>query len=205
MTTFIYCIITAGAVAGVSPDSTGIGNKGPDPVDGGEIVSPDSIGIQNKGFFEQFDGAKSIQSDSLDIDGPYAVQKNLPVRKSPTGAMLRSAVVPGWGQLYNGKWFKAILVAGAEIGLVANAVIQNQLAVQANNPFDRAFYEDNRSLSIWWLGAVILYSMGDAYVDAHLYRFDESPRLSLACKKLPAGRALRTDYLHQIRLSIPLN
>jgi len=100
------------------------------------------------------------------------------VQKSPRGAMLRSLFVPGWGQLYNGKWLKAIVIAGAEIGLITNAVIQNQLAVRSTNIYEKEFYQNNRGLSIWWLAGIILYSMADAYVDAHLYNFDESPDLS---------------------------
>lgn len=111
-----------------------------------------------------------------------------PVVKSPTGAMLRSIFVPGWGQLYNGKWFKAILVCGVEVGLVANAVYQNQMAVQAVSQLDREWYQDNRNLSIWWLLATVLLSMADAYVDAHLYYFDESPDLSLRIDTLPFGK-----------------
>lgn len=97
--------------------------------------------------------------------------------KSPTGAMLRSLAAPGWGQWYNGKKFKAVLLAGGEIGLATDAVILNQLAARSDNPQDRAFYRDNRSLAIWWLAAVILYAMADAYVDAHLHGFDESMEL----------------------------
>ena len=105
------------------------------------------------------------------------------VSKSPRGAMLRSLVVPGWGQFYNGKWFKGILIGGTEIGLITNAVIQNQLAVQSETELEKEFYQENRSLSIWWLGAAILYSITDAFVDAHLYNFDDSPNLSMKIKK----------------------
>lgn len=100
--------------------------------------------------------------------------------KSPNGAMLRSLAVPGWGQWYNGKKFKAVLIAGGEIGLVVDAVVLNQLAARSKTADERYFYRDNRNLAFWWLAAVILYSMADAYVDAHLYRFDESPDLSSA-------------------------
>lgn len=99
--------------------------------------------------------------------------------KSPTGAMLRSLAVPGWGQWYNGKKFKAVLAAGGELGLVVDAIWLNQLAVRSSNEYDRLYYQDNRSLAIWWLAGVILYSMADAYVDAHLFKFDESPALSM--------------------------
>ncbi len=100
------------------------------------------------------------------------------VYKDPTGAMLRSLLVPGWGQFYNGKWFKGLLVAGTEIGLGINAYILNQWAQEATSEEYRLFYLENRNLSFWLLGATILYSMADAYVDAHLYNFDETPELS---------------------------
>ena len=102
--------------------------------------------------------------------------------KNPTGAMLRSIIVPGWGQFYNRKWFKGVLVAGAETGLVINALVLNQWANESTTEEERLFYIDNRNLSFWILGAVILYSMADAYVDAALFGFDESPELSLDFK-----------------------
>jgi hypothetical protein len=105
------------------------------------------------------------------------------VAKNPTGAMLRSIFVPGWGQFYNGKWFKGILIAGTEIGLITNAVILNQWAKEASTLEDYYFYIDNRNLTFWILGATILYSMADAYVDAQLYGFDESPDLSFFIKQ----------------------
>ncbi len=98
--------------------------------------------------------------------------------KSPRGAMLRSVALPGWGQLYNGKKFKALLFGGTEIGLIVNAVIQNHLANQSTTTIDHDFYIDNRNLSFWWLAAAILISMTDAYVDAQLFDFDESPNLT---------------------------
>ena len=42
---------------------------------------------------------------------------------------------------------------------------------------DEEFYLDNRNLAFWYLGAAILISMADAYVDAHLAGFDVSPDL----------------------------
>ena len=118
--------------------------------------------------------------------------------KSPRGAMLRSIFIPGWGQFYNGKWFKGLIIAGAEVGLIANAVIQNQYAVQSKTELERAFYVDNRNLSFWWLAGVILYSALDAYVDAHLSTFDESPDLSFAaypCGDDPSSHTTRGWFL----------
>lgn len=98
--------------------------------------------------------------------------------KSPTGAMLRSLALPGWGQFYNGKWFKGVLAIGVETGLVLNAIYLNAQLEKSTDPYDQEFYRNNRNLSFWWLGATILLSMLDAYVDAHLYHFDESTELS---------------------------
>jgi len=125
---------------------------------------------------------------------PRVAQDSLSV-KNPTGAMLRSLAVPGWGQFYNGKWFKGILVAGAETGLVANALVLDQWAKNSATENERLYYLDNRNLSFWILGAVILYSMADAYVDAALFDFDESPELSFnvrSTREPPAGIAFRT-------------
>ncbi|MBN1464409.1 hypothetical protein JXA02_01515 [candidate division KSB1 bacterium] len=111
--------------------------------------------------------------------------------KNPTGAMVRSILLPGWGQFYNGKWFKGIIIAGAEVGLIANAIVLNQWANEAATEEEFLFYIDNRNLSFWLLGATILYSMADAYVDAHLFQFDESPQLTLFFKpeNLPGSRS----------------
>ena len=111
--------------------------------------------------------------------------------------MLRSLVLPGWGQFYNGKWFKGILIGGTEVGLIANAIIQNQYAVQAESELEKEFYQENRSLSIWWLGATLLYSITDAFVDAHLYNFDDSPNLSVNVKK-------ETEPLNNTKYSVVL-
>jgi hypothetical protein len=122
--------------------------------------------------------AQSMQPDSLSSDRTALSQSDTIANKDPSGAMLRSLAVPGWGQFYNGKWFKGIVIGGAEVGLVANAIVLNQWAKEAESEDERYFYLDNRNLSFWILGATILYSMADAYVDAHLYNFDESPELT---------------------------
>ncbi len=122
--------------------------------------------------------AMTRAQNAIASDSTLETPRSLAVVPSPTGAMLRSLAVPGWGQWYNHKRFKAVVIAGAEVGLVVDAIVQNQLAASAKNIYDREYYRNNRSLAIWWLGAVILYSMADAYVDAHLFDFDESTNLS---------------------------
>jgi len=116
------------------------------------------------------DSANTSKSDSTSLP-------------DPTGAMLRSMILPGWGQFYNGKWFKGILIGGAEIGFITNAIVLNQYLQSAETEVDRNYYWENRNLSIWLLGATILYSMADAYVDAHMADFEASPDLSITTFK----------------------
>jgi hypothetical protein len=116
-----------------------------------------------------------------------------PRKKNPTGAMLRSLFLPGWGQIYNGQYLKAALVVAAETGLVATAIYWNQQVVKAPpNSNERLTYQQNRNTAYWFLAATVLLSMLDAYVDAHLSDFDESPELSLAT---PSRMVLGTDGL----------
>ena len=108
-------------------------------------------------------------------------------RSAPYKVMLRSAVVPGWGQMYNHQFLKAALVAAGEGFLVYKAL--DELALE-NDAIDRAGalppgpeqdlaleeqdLHGNRKISwIWWGVAAHLFSMADAYVDAHLSTFED--------------------------------
>ena len=110
-------------------------------------------------------------------------------KTAPWKVMARSAIVPGWGQMYNHQPLKAALVVGGEGTLVALALhelkLQNdakQAEVDAgaigdtageNAAILEADIHRNRKISwIWWGVAVHLLSMADAYVDAHLSTFD---------------------------------
>ncbi len=102
-----------------------------------------------------------------------------PVGKSPSGAMLRSALIPGWGQWYTDHRLKAIIVLGAQLALVGNAVYYNQLAVKSQTSDERIFYLDYRSQFIWYSVGFYLLNILDAFIEAHLWDFDTGPDLSV--------------------------
>jgi hypothetical protein len=100
--------------------------------------------------------------------------------------MARSAVVPGWGQVYNRQPLKAALVVAGE-GYLAYKIfrelhLQNRAIERLNaaaTPEEIAAAESdelthrNRKIDwIWWTAAAHLLQMADAYVDAHFRSFD---------------------------------
>ena len=108
--------------------------------------------------------------------------------KSPMGALFRSVAFPGWGQFYNGKYFKSLAVFGTETTFITLAVIEWKRRNEhkrkfLNLPQDHPdkdwefeqfrFYEDRRNLFLWITAGIVFLSMFDAYVDAHLYNFDK--------------------------------
>ena len=111
--------------------------------------------------------------------------------KNPTGALFRSVFVPGWGQFYNEKYIKAVVIAGIEIYL-ANEVYTHwhKADIHKKNfthSFDNPEFQvqefarynkelDRRGSATWFLAATIFFSMFDAYVDAHLYDFDQGDK-----------------------------
>lgn len=104
----------------------------------------------------------------------------------PTGALLRSAVVPGWGQFYNREPLKGLALGSVELGLLAWLIVEHNLAERARDDYEETadpFYESSyerhsaRRLDlIWYTSAAWLYGMLDAYVDAHLYGFRRENR-----------------------------
>ena len=101
--------------------------------------------------------------------------------KSTTGAVLRSLVIPGWGQLYNRSYIKAFAFAALEGTLIVSASHENDQMMRFKTGGDFFFekhYRNSRNKLLWWLAGTVLLSMGDAYVDAQLYGLDVSPDLT---------------------------
>lgn len=99
--------------------------------------------------------------------------------KSPTGAVIRSALLPGLGQWYNDQKLKALIVLGGELALAGNAIYYNQMALKSSTYDEREFYRDLRGRFIWWFAGIYLLNLLDAYVDAYLWDFDTGPDLSI--------------------------
>ena len=127
---------------------------------------------------------------------------------APRWVMLRSLAFPGWGQLHNGSWLKAVVIGGTESWIIVSLVEDNRSLRQLREQADRAKAEgDNGGFEVavnaynsrlnrfvsrqWQLGGLLIYSLMDAYVDAHFRDFKVEFEYDRALKdgKPPAGQA----------------
>lgn len=108
-----------------------------------------------------------IDSNSVKIDTSKFVMK-----KSAWGAVLRSAVIPGFGQLYNESYWKIPVIWGF-IGYLGYEWKQNNdnMKIDVAN---KTFYRDQRDLFAVYIGLTYLLNLVDAYVDANLFDLDVS-------------------------------
>jgi len=130
-----------------------------------------------------FSQAEPIQPDSVKIDTTKFV-----MQKSPWGAVLRSAILPGFGQFYNESYWKVPVVLGFIGYFVYVWNDQNNLykkyrdlytaSLEDNvtgNPSDylriREFYKDQRNNFAIYIGLTYFLQLVDAYVDAQLFDF----------------------------------
>jgi len=98
--------------------------------------------------------------------------------KSPKNAAL-SSIIPGGGQLYNGKKFKAGMILAGEVLVIVNWYNNSQLysSYNADNdvdyPLPKHRYLEKRNKYVWWIGFIYIYGLIDAIVDAHLHPFED--------------------------------
>ena len=105
------------------------------------------------------------------------------IKKQPLKAVALSCFIPGGGQLYNGKYLKSgfvIAVEGSFIGLAAYHHFEaekyydryevSELETDYN---EYVKYYERRQSDFFWIGTIIFLSAIDAYVDAHLFDFEE--------------------------------
>ncbi|MFQ6674201.1 MAG: DUF5683 domain-containing protein [Fidelibacterota bacterium] len=96
--------------------------------------------------------------------------------KTPAKAVLTS-LIPGGGQIYNGKYLKAVVIFSAEAYAIYQFLRYRDLYGRRDrlepetSPYMR--YREKRNKFAWWAGFVYVYNLLDALVDSHLATFDE--------------------------------
>ncbi len=141
--------------------------------------------------------AQTEQNDNPNVQSSDSV---FTMTKSPWGAVLRSAVIPGWGQIYNESYWKTPIIVGITGYFVYGYISNNKLykdnkelynlALQTNSGLATAyknrrdFYRDQRDLFIFYIGLTYFLNMVDAYVDAQMFDFSVSDDISTASKTI---------------------
>jgi hypothetical protein len=111
-------------------------------------------------------------------------------RRSPTLSVALSGVFPGGGQLYTGNYLKAAAFA-AGLGYIGYHYRQEDLAAKrAPNAYEWWDHDWERRKYKWWFIGVWLVSLADAYVDAHLYKFDDQAEPEAGLQAGPGYAAL---------------
>ncbi len=120
--------------------------------------------------------------------------------KSPMLALGLSTVLPGTGQIYTEDYFKTVLIWGVGTYWIYEWIQLNKKYqdfrsryIQTSNEQYlrlRDFYRDERDKFAWFLGALYVLNLIDAYAGAHLYDFDVSPELSLDGRIVPKATVM---------------
>ncbi len=105
------------------------------------------------------------------------------ITKQPLKAAIFSCFIPGGGQLYNEKYLKSGFVLAVEGSFIGLALYHH---LEAEKYYDRyevslsnsdyteyVKYYNKRQSDFFWVGTIIFLSAIDAYIDAHLFDFEE--------------------------------
>ena len=95
------------------------------------------------------------------------------IKKDPKKAFYYS-IIPGMGQVYNGKIVKSAFFICLEATAYFSWSENRNKYInfdQNNFPLSKNTYLKKRNKYAWWIGIIYAYSIIDAIVDAHLHPF----------------------------------
>ncbi len=145
--------------------------------------------------FSQTDSTRNYPDtlSSLQIQKKDIVEFKL--TKSPMLALGLSAALPGAGQIYTKNYWKVPIIWGVGGYWIYEWIHLNNNYKEFRQKYSessteqnlrlRDFYRDERDKFAWFLGALYIINLVDAYAGAHLYDFDISPELSFDGKITP--------------------
>jgi hypothetical protein len=131
-------------------------------------------------------------------------------KKNPKVAMLCHTLLPGLGQVYNGRRLKVGLMVGFASYYYGTTWLnykkwksheaQRDLYAPGSNEFQfenslAGFYKEEARTYLWWSGAVWLIGLLDVWIDAHLYDVREFTPPPPPENGVPTSMNERTSYL----------
>lgn len=143
-----------------------------------EIIE-DTISVVDTVLFQ----SENLLSNISPVTNPLNLEEKL--TQNPTGALFKSMVIPGWGQLGNKRYLKAGFFFAMDSWMILSAIHYGRqtsdfrekfesITDPASNDLKNEYYalyldrKDERNKFTWFAVIVSFFSMFDAYVDAHL-------------------------------------
>jgi hypothetical protein len=178
-----------------------------DTLNPASLISKDTLNMQDTTNTPKGKEKKRERRDKKEEQEPviYKDSTRLALENLTRTAVRKSMIIPGWGQIQNGRWWKAPLVVGGFVGIYMSydfartnyRIYLKEAQYRAVNPGQgvyeneefaninsqsiiaaKDFYRRNRDLSV--LAGLGFYAIQaiDAYVDAKFFRYDISDDFS---------------------------
>ncbi len=169
-------VVFLGAVLAVLAAGTALAQETEDTPAGGAVpAAADSLG--------------TASVDTLPPPADPSLAELLRPSISPTRAVLITPLFPGWGQLYSKSSWRAGLAYAVQMFYWSHFLMYDHKARRTRDFANRRepgpwtdeyheqaheFWERKRDFAWWALGGMLIIAL-DAYVGAHLFRFEEDP------------------------------
>jgi hypothetical protein len=149
----------------------------------------------NNPFLFALPDTQDVAKDSLRIEAGSTRIDTQSAKKSPSLAMIMSAVIPGSGQIYVHRYITIPIIWGLGYYFVKAWSDQNNRYIYYRDLFTasvkadslgkgnglyqshRDFYRDDRDKFAFYIAITYILNIVDAYVSASLYSFDVSDNL----------------------------
>ncbi|MDG1090947.1 MAG: DUF5683 domain-containing protein [Flavobacteriaceae bacterium] len=180
--------------------------------------------MKNKILLILFLSVSFVSAQKLELDTLTRKQRLIKDPLTPSKAAFYSAIVPGLGQIYTGKYWKVPIIygglgasgyfyfyqtkqmnsfrdiykrriAGYTDDKYANRILQNDQLIQGMN-----FHKRYRDLAVLYFMGFYLLNILDANVGAHLMQFNVNDQLTLRPQLEP--NLLNTDMNYGLTLNI---
>ena len=118
---------------------------------------------------------RPVYATEVEADSTRTVQSGLSTGAatlpSAHGALLRSSVLPGWGQFYNGRPVKGLFFGAASATALTSVVVEHRRIRSAPTPEEHQDRTARRNSRLLYFALSVALAAIDAYVDAHLADF----------------------------------
>ena len=110
---------------------------------------------------------------------------------SAHGALLRSTVLPGWGQFYNDRPVKGLFFGAASATALTLVVVEHRRIRSAPTPEEHQNRTARRNSRLLYFALSVALAAIDAYVDAHLADFGAGAAMQVEMQRDKAWLRLK--------------